>query len=105
MDGDPSRVFVRKARSHYGWDWGPVLMAAGVWRPVALRFSPARIEDAHIETHLNAGRSAAAINVTVNVSGAANAIAVEIVDPDGRVVAAGADAARDGQGADRARCR
>lgn len=97
-NGDPSRVFVRKAQYHYGWDWGPVLMAAGVWRPVALKFSPARIEDAHIETRLNAGRSAAAINVTVNVSGAANAIAIEIVDPDGRVVAAGADAARDGQG-------
>ena len=96
-NGDASRVFVRKAQYHYGWDWGPILMAAGVWRPVALSLSPARIEDAHVDTKLNAGRSAAAINVTVNVSGAANAVAVEIVDPDGRVVAAGEDAARNGQ--------
>jgi beta-mannosidase len=96
-NGDASRVFVRKAQYHYGWDWGPVLMAAGVWRPVALSLSPARIEDAHVETVLNAGRDAAALNVTVNLSGAANVVSVEVVDPDGRVVAQAADTAQDGQ--------
>lgn len=25
-NGDPSRVFVRKAGYNYGWDWGPTLM-------------------------------------------------------------------------------
>ncbi len=30
------RAFVRKAQYMYGWDWGPVLMSCGVWRPVQL---------------------------------------------------------------------
>lgn len=28
--------FVRKAQYMYGWDWGPVLVSAGIWRPVSL---------------------------------------------------------------------
>lgn len=27
-NGDPSRLFVRKAGYHYGWDWGPTLMTS-----------------------------------------------------------------------------
>lgn len=28
------RVFVRKAQYHFGWDWGPVLLTCGIWKPV-----------------------------------------------------------------------
>jgi len=28
------RNFVRKAQSDFGWDWGPALIGAGVWKPV-----------------------------------------------------------------------
>ncbi|WP_199440007.1 glycoside hydrolase family 2 protein [Umezawaea beigongshangensis] len=28
--------FVRKAACNFGWDWGPQLVTAGLWRPVAL---------------------------------------------------------------------
>ena len=31
-NGDPSRVYVRKAQYHYGWDWGPCLLTAGPYR-------------------------------------------------------------------------
>ncbi len=50
--GDPpSRVFVRKAAYHYGWDWGPRFVTSGIWRPVALvAWSGARIEDLHLTT-------------------------------------------------------
>lgn len=27
----------RKAAYHYGWDWGPRLVTAGVWKPIHLR--------------------------------------------------------------------
>ena len=28
---------LRKMASSYGWDWGPVLVTAGIWRPLVLR--------------------------------------------------------------------
>ena len=27
----------RKAKYHYGWDWGPRLVSCGIWRPVSIR--------------------------------------------------------------------
>jgi beta-mannosidase len=30
------RIWTRKAQSHYGWDWGPRLVAAGIWKDVHL---------------------------------------------------------------------
>jgi beta-mannosidase len=30
------RIWTRKAQSHYGWDWGPRLVAAGIWKYVCL---------------------------------------------------------------------
>ncbi|GAA5944751.1 beta-mannosidase [Sporobolomyces koalae] len=44
-NGDPSRLFVRKAGFNYGWDWGPVIMTAGPWRPVWIETYTARIYD------------------------------------------------------------
>ena len=50
--GDPpTRVFVRKAAYHYGWDWGPRFVTSGIWRPVELvAWSGARLVDLHVET-------------------------------------------------------
>ncbi|GAA5888127.1 hypothetical protein JCM6882_000290 [Rhodosporidiobolus microsporus] len=44
-NGDASRLFVRKAGYNYGWDWGPVLMTAGPYRPVRLEVYQSRIFD------------------------------------------------------------
>lgn len=30
-------VFSRKAPYHFGWDWGPRIVTAGIWRPILLR--------------------------------------------------------------------
>jgi beta-mannosidase len=46
------RSFVRKAQYMYGWDWGPRLVSAGIWRPVSLLEYAARIRDVHVtQTH------------------------------------------------------
>lgn len=29
-------LYSRKAQFHYGWDWGPRLVTAGIWRPVII---------------------------------------------------------------------
>lgn len=35
---EKERVFSRKAQYHYGWDWGPRFVTAGIWKPVQLKF-------------------------------------------------------------------
>ncbi|KAK5990024.1 Beta-mannosidase B [Cladobotryum mycophilum] len=42
---EASRVPVRKAQYNWGWDWGPILMTAGPWKPVYLERYVARIDD------------------------------------------------------------
>ncbi len=50
------RAFVRKAQYMYGWDWGPRLVSAGIWRPVVLIEHDGRILDIHVwQRHLPDG--------------------------------------------------
>ena len=55
-EGLPSNVvrfdeqaFVRKAQYMFGWDWGPRLVSAGIWRPVTLVEHAGRLGDVLIE--------------------------------------------------------
>ena len=42
-------VYTRKPAFHFGWDWGPVFVTAGIWRPVYIKaWSDAIISDSHI---------------------------------------------------------
>ncbi|KAH8429298.1 glycoside hydrolase family 2 protein [Aspergillus melleus] len=43
------RLGARKAAYHWGWDWGPILVTAGPWRPVRLESFVDRIDDLWIE--------------------------------------------------------
>jgi beta-mannosidase len=50
------RAFVQKAQYMYGWDWGPRLVSAGIWRPVWLLEHEARLLDVHVaQRHLGNG--------------------------------------------------
>jgi beta-mannosidase len=42
------RAFVRKAQYMYGWDWGPRLVSAGLWRPVRLLEYTGRIVEVEV---------------------------------------------------------
>lgn len=46
-------AWVRKQACNFGWDWGPQLVTAGIWRDIKLvAYSTARIADLHIrQTH------------------------------------------------------
>lgn len=40
---------LRKAQSHFGWDWGPRLVTSGIWQPIYLNaWNDARIMDLRI---------------------------------------------------------
>ncbi|MFY1045575.1 beta-mannosidase [Chryseobacterium sp. GP-SGM7] len=44
------RSFVRKAQYQFGWDWGPRLVTAGIWKDIKLNFwNQAKIENIKIE--------------------------------------------------------
>lgn len=53
------RSFVRKAQYQFGWDWGPRLVTAGIWKDVKIEFwNTARIETIKIEQKKLSGKSA-----------------------------------------------
>jgi beta-mannosidase len=44
------RSFVRKAQYQFGWDWGPRLVTAGIWKDVTLNFwNQVKLENVKIE--------------------------------------------------------
>ncbi|OWP05578.1 glycoside hydrolase family 2 protein [Marssonina coronariae] len=52
-NGDTSRLAVRKAQYHWGWDWGPMLMTCGPWRPIKLEIFSSRISDLYFTSKVN----------------------------------------------------
>ena len=68
----PDKSYLRKAAYEYGWDWGPIFVTSGIWKPAHLEaWDDARIDDlylrqreitpalARIEAELTATASAA----------------------------------------------
>jgi beta-mannosidase len=53
FNGDMSRLAVRKAQYHWGWDWGPILNTCGPWREVRLESYQCRIEDLRVDYKLD----------------------------------------------------
>lgn len=59
--------FVRKAGYHYGWDWGPRYVTAGIWKPARLEsWDALRVADLHVaQDHID--REAAALTAQVDI--------------------------------------
>ncbi|KAH0606595.1 uncharacterized protein H6S33_003429 [Morchella sextelata] len=68
-NGDPSRLAVRKAQYHYGWDWGPTLLTCGPWRPVTLETYTTRISSLRITTVVSSSLSSANITAKTSLEG------------------------------------
>ncbi|MBL1222781.1 glycoside hydrolase family 2 protein [Chryseobacterium sp. L7] len=46
------RSFVRKAQYQFGWDWGPRLVTAGIWKDAKLEFwNKAKVKNIQIQQH------------------------------------------------------
>ncbi|MCL7715448.1 beta-mannosidase [Stenotrophomonas mori] len=83
--------FTRKPAYHFGWDWGPRYVTAGVWRPVHLdSWDRHRITDLAVRTDaLDEQRARLSVLLEVEqgaVAGKAGVV-VDVLDPDGRRVA------------------
>jgi beta-mannosidase len=78
-NGDISRLAVRKAQYHFGWDWGPKLITCGPWRPIRLEYFTSRISDLSYETQFSNDLDRASVKVRCEVDGLADHILVEIL--------------------------
>ncbi|KAJ6147195.1 hypothetical protein N7497_009177 [Penicillium chrysogenum] len=67
FNGDPSRMAARKAQYHWGWDWGPVLMTAGIWRAVRFEVYQARVANVWPKTQLSADHQTAEVTAVIDV--------------------------------------
>ena len=58
---------IRKSQCNYGWDWGPMCVTAGIWRPIRiLAFSAGRLLDAQI-TQDHSQPNAVGLNVSAQI--------------------------------------
>ena len=61
-----ARSFVRKAQYMFGWDWGPILISCGIWRPIRLVNVPvARLRDWRYHVAFEGERAALRIEAAV----------------------------------------
>ncbi|KAJ5698069.1 Beta-mannosidase B [Penicillium macrosclerotiorum] len=72
FNGDPSRLAVRKAQYHWGWDWGPFLMTAGIWRPIHLEVYTARVVNLWPQVQLSGDHETAGVTATAAVEAGDN---------------------------------
>ena len=79
--------FVRKPGYHYGWDWGPRYVTAGIWKPVRLQsWDVARIDDLQLrQDAVTAERAQVAAIVSVDAVRAGDYdLSLWQTTPDGR---------------------
>ena len=78
---------LRKAHCMFGWDWGPRLPDAGIWRDISLiGVDTARIRDVLVLQEHEEGRVTLRVQTHVaRVSAGGTAVSVAVTGPDGRV--------------------
>ena len=83
----PGGPYLRKAPSHFGWDWGPRLPPAGIWRDIRLEgYSTARLASVHLRQAHDNGRVTLSATATAEVYGQTPLrLTLRLTSPDGRV--------------------
>lgn len=81
------RVPVRKAQYNWGWDWGPILMTSGPWKPVYLEQYVARVDDVWAQNEVSKDLKTCSGSVFAKVFGATEGDkAMVSLSKDGKVV-------------------
>ncbi|MFI7037629.1 glycosyl hydrolase 2 galactose-binding domain-containing protein [Microbispora rosea] len=78
--------FIRKMACNFGWDWGPTVVTAGIWRPIGIEtWSTARITevrpfaaaDGTVEVHVAVERAAERpLTLSASVAGVTESVTV-----------------------------
>ena len=94
MDGSSDAMVgfpnLRKAHCMFGWDWGPRLPDAGIWRNIGLlSIQSARIRDVFVRQTHEADRVICHVSTHIDsLDGSETGVQVSITGPDDRVFAA-----------------
>jgi beta-mannosidase len=67
FNGDSARLAARKAQYHWGWDWGPLLNCAGIWKPIRLEFYTAKIIELRTDVVVAPDRNSATVKVGTKI--------------------------------------
>lgn len=90
--------FLRKSACNWGWDWGPMLLTCGIWRPIYLEaFDDARITNLRIRQN-HPQRRGVRLTVGVETQGDCGTRAAVIVSHAGKDVGTGEIGLADGSG-------
>jgi beta-mannosidase len=84
-NGDSSRLAVRKAQYHYGWDWGPILMTCGPWKAVYLESFVNRVAELQAVVELDTELRNAKVQVKAEVEGSGDKVIFRLTAPDGGI--------------------
>jgi len=76
---------IRKAHCMFGWDWGPRLPDAGIWRDISIiGIETARIRDVHVLQHHEEGRVTLEVDTHVTALTGSAPVSVTVTAPCGR---------------------
>jgi beta-mannosidase len=84
----PGGPYLRKAPCQFGWDWGPQLPPAGIWKDICLEgYSHARIEEVHLRQEHTGGQVTVEARIAIERwSEGPLAASVRITAPGGGVL-------------------
>jgi beta-mannosidase len=77
-NGDNSRLAVRKSQYHWGWDWGPVLLTCGPWRPINLEVYHSRVEDLYADIEVDKSLKKATVVAHAKVEGGSSKVKFDL---------------------------
>ncbi len=79
----PGTGALRKAHYMFGWDWGPCLPDAGIWRGAGVAFYDSRLEETVIRQEHRDGSA----RIILEVKTGAEQVRAWLADPDGKPAA------------------
>uniref|UniRef100_A0A8H7TPT4 Beta-mannosidase B n=1 Tax=Bionectria ochroleuca TaxID=29856 RepID=A0A8H7TPT4_BIOOC len=66
---EAGRLPIRKCQCNWGWDWGPILMTAGPWKPVYIEQYTVRVDDVWTQHEVSADLAEASGSILVKLDG------------------------------------